>query len=676
MKMPKSKTKAGKTKRKHLLRNPRTSTVDRQAERNKATATRGRKNLALAKNFGFHRSEVGNGPITVEQVLRAGHDPHPADDQARIRAETHEFDQAEAAARPLLDEVTTLVEDAEDLLGATSDPVNRLTQSIRHELSSRRQLLRKLSGLALEQAKRSATVARRELQQPAAAARRALAQEKNRRDQELTATQQHQQDLISQLDRAQHYLPDTSSLPAQLGEQAEKLKQAQTAATTLARQGQPGEFDQTITHWRDLITQGQSALVNAKSAVDAERTRREATVKQVNDQLTVDPLPKLAALIQNLAVHSKDARLTPYRDGLQQAKARSEEARNRLNQNLTGTARTFNSLANDANRVLRDLADEINEAEAELQAKITFTTQRDQNKALLEWGNRQDLPFQDTRVDAFQEFWRKLGNAKAWSQVTPKLGELSQHIQNLQTAQNEVTTLENDIQAARNTIQAGTDSLEQAQQLWQDLGVDGNAVPNPYPRITNLLKSLLPQSTGDIYGLRSLGGLHLAHARQSLQEIEQRWQGVVNNIAGELAALQLERANRPFVNGAVVIRSNLKNHQVVDLLPRNSGNAAFLARDILNHPFEGTTGFTVKGRPVYHSSAGSGSQSGANAGTIFWISRDNNEASPREIVAMGRHDQQSSSTSEYIIEWSAPGVKVPDTKRVELSNLKKALADT
>jgi hypothetical protein len=85
------------------------------------------------------------------------------------------------------------------------------------------------------------------------------------------------------------------------------------------------------------------------------------------------------------------------------------------------------------------------------------------------------------------------------------------------------------------------------------------------------------------------------------------------------------------------------------MLPIRIANATSVASDIINQPTGGWTTFTVRGRTVYHSSAGS-KAAGNQAGTAFWI----NDGTNRVVVAIGKHTGGDSQT--YRIRWRAAGV--------------------
>ena len=172
----------------------------------------------------------------------------------------------------------------------------------------------------------------------------------------------------------------------------------------------------------------------------------------------------------------------------------------------------------------------------------------------------------------------------------------------------------------------------------------------------------------------------LAAARVDLDDITNRWTPLIANVAPERLQLENACALLPMVNGAVVIRWSqaLTKKEVEAALPRDCGNGARIAADIVNNPTGGKTGFTVAGKLVYHSSAGSGGQSNAGKGTAFWILQGD-ENSAREIIAMGKH--YGSKTDSYLIEWWAAGVtvyvnkeKANNLRLVELGDAKKGLS--
>ena len=80
----------------------------------------------------------------------------------------------------------------------------------------------------------------------------------------------------------------------------------------------------------------------------------------------------------------------------------------------------------------------------------------------------------------------------------------------------------------------------------------------------------------------------------------------------------------------------------VSRFPRTCDNEDDLANDILSATHPTATGYTVKGKHVYHSSRGS--SRAAEPGTVFWIILDSGDY---ELVAMGKHKSDTS----YRINW-------------------------
>lgn len=120
-------------------------------------------------------------------------------------------------------------------------------------------------------------------------------------------------------------------------------------------------------------------------------------------------------------------------------------------------------------------------------------------------------------------------------------------------------------------------------------------------------------------------------------------------------------------DGDIVVRGTPSVKEVANQFPTQISNAAAVASDIINNPEEGKTGFTVRGKIVFHSSARS--STGNSTGTAFWI-MDGKEA--RVLVAMGRHAGKGSDT--YTISWVAPGVKGKDV-RLNSKNREYMLTD-
>ncbi len=99
----------------------------------------------------------------------------------------------------------------------------------------------------------------------------------------------------------------------------------------------------------------------------------------------------------------------------------------------------------------------------------------------------------------------------------------------------------------------------------------------------------------------------------------------------------------------IIVKSNMSPTIVAGMLPIAIGNALRVAGAIINSPFDGQTGFKVRGQGVFHTSAGSLS-AGSSKGTAFWI----NSAGDRVLVAMGKHT--GGQGDQYRITWRANGV--------------------
>jgi hypothetical protein len=135
---------------------------------------------------------------------------------------------------------------------------------------------------------------------------------------------------------------------------------------------------------------------------------------------------------------------------------------------------------------------------------------------------------------------------------------------------------------------------------------------------------------------------------------------ILGNIRGVIETAPVPRP-------AHAIRVGDRPAAAVEQLPVRFDNETDVLSDILNHPDQGWTRFSVKyGKselPVHHSSAGS--KKAGDPGTVFWV----NVGDDRVIVASGRH----ATSEEYIINWLRPGIvvasdpKLPRTNKVGLN---------
>ncbi|HEV2962230.1 MAG TPA: hypothetical protein VG649_10430 [Candidatus Angelobacter sp.] len=203
---------------------------------------------------------------------------------------------------------------------------------------------------------------------------------------------------------------------------------------------------------------------------------------------------------------------------------------------------------------------------------------------------------------------------------------------------------------------AGNANSRKAIQGYEDLRLKWRRIHETVMELTfgNSLRDLFEEIEGteDLGDLQRLVPIYRTKVEEGLQIRRELVDAMTELYKALLEILPEEKANIPKVRH-YVIRATDSPLAGAGKLPKGISNGQAVASDIINHPTTGATGFTVRGKTVYHSSAGS--SVGGNIGTAFWIV----DGSSRMVVAMGRH--VGGTSDQYSITWRASGVSATQT---------------
>lgn len=579
------------------------------------------------------------------------------------------IEEARQAAETLRKSVDELRVKGVDLLGEDHVAIGELDKRLQAESSSRTSAkfsLTEPSWDEFQKAKKGSADARRELEVAGEELQKAIDVECERRKLELqTIVEKLKVEPLSTMKtvygRCKKFLAESSPLPPQLLEHGRKLASARDEVSKLCNSGGPQPFNAAVGTFNEEFRATVKSLEAVVKAESDERERRNQEVVRLKNLITDPRFSTLEDIKKQLSESSlkNDPRLTPFATTLNEAHEKHNAALRTLDESLAGDYKAFESAAREVGGTCDNVALALQKATVEITERKSFFQFSNANKEVLQWGEK--AVYKDARVDTFKTDWSQCKSGKVWSAIVAQfLMPLTNHIGNLNAAKLDFEKLDEDAKIALERLQDAETKNGEIVKYCEKLELDPNSIEETYPKASALHAKVADYSaSGDKLSVESLSEFFPDYslARAEVTRIVKTWTDLIADAKDELAILKQKFAEAPLVKGAVVIiwTATLKKKEIVDKLPSDCGNSDRIAGDILNHPTSGQTGFTVKGRTVYHSSAGSGSQSQASMGTAFWILQGDAN-SPREVIAMGKHDKDSGQSDEYVIQWIASGV--------------------
>lgn len=637
----------------------------------------------LSKTFGVSTSTL--------DVLDLARDPNGEGVEARaegLEAESRELniDKANKNAQEVLNMLGDLLAELNTLVGQEAPVAVTLATCIKEEAEARNhpafsktEPVRALYQQAKAQVEHSLAALKQAIEE----ARKAVAEEKLRRQNVIDDANNKAQSERSTVDalvaEGNTLVGDSHEAPGKLVTALKEDEESRVDPAFAVEGVERERFEQASANVALKLTSLKQAIDKAREAVAKEKLRRQNRTDLLLQRMLADPLSKLATVSQSLAEKDEkkpDVRMTPIREQLQGAQLAAQEALPLLQNAQAAALGLFNTLAQQAEDALDTLAQCIHTAEAHRSARVTFRQATQQHKDVLSWGADRKNAELETRVAEFRNYWRSLDQIQDWTVLASHVGnQLPQWVAILEQVQRDLKAWETRVPLAQRDITEALDLHQRLLSLCERLGEAPEGIGGKYPNLAELHGHIVKRDHETDQMTLKYPGVDLGVAFKYMAEVEQRWNPLLGPCEQELAQLDEAVQLKPIVSGAVVIRwsPNLNQGEVVNALPRGLGNGASVASDIINQAMGGKTGFQVSGHEIYHSSAGSGRVSDSQMGTAFWILQIAGDAnSSREIVAMGKH--HGNKSDEYRIIWKASGVSCPQDKVVKLQDGKKKLS--